>query len=99
MTLTPNLSYEDRQDLLGHRSRRITTHYSGAESATLIEAANKVCGENFRKIPTLVLLKQNAAAGAAMARGFFERIWRAQRDSNSRPPGSKFAFENLKFCF
>ena len=68
MTLTPNLSFEDRQDLLGHRSGRITTHYSGAESATLIEAANKVCGENFRKIPTLVLLKQNAAAGAAMAR-------------------------------
>jgi len=40
----------------------------GAELANLIEAANKVCGENFRKIPTLVLLKQNAAAGAAMTR-------------------------------
>ena len=62
------VSFEDRQDLPGHRSGRITTHYSGAELANLIEAANKVCGENFRKIPAPVLLKQNAAAGAAMAR-------------------------------
>jgi len=68
MTLTPNLSYEDRQDLLGHRSGRITTHYSGAEVASLMEPASKVRGENFRKIPTLLLLKQNASAGAAMAR-------------------------------
>jgi integrase len=62
------VSFEDRQDLLGHRSGRITTHYSGAELANLIESANKVCGENFRKIPTLVLLKQNAAAATAMTR-------------------------------
>ena len=35
------VSFEDRQDLLGHKSARITTHYSAAEITTLIEAANK----------------------------------------------------------
>lgn len=34
---------EDRQDLLGHRSGRITTHYSAAELENLIIAANKAC--------------------------------------------------------
>jgi integrase len=57
------VSYEDRQDLLGHKSGRITTHYSAAELQNLIEAANQVCGENSRKSPALVLLKQKAAAG------------------------------------
>ena len=57
------VSYEDRQDLLGHKSGRITTDYSAAELQNLIEAANRVCGENSRKSPTLVLLKQKATAG------------------------------------
>ena len=33
------VSFEDRQDLLGHRSGRITTHYSAAELSRLIESA------------------------------------------------------------
>ena len=37
------MSYEDRQDLLGHKSDRITTHYSAPDIARLIEAAEKVC--------------------------------------------------------
>lgn len=37
------VSFEDRQDLLGHRSGRITTHYSSAELQTLFDAANTVC--------------------------------------------------------
>lgn len=37
------ISFEDRQDLLGHRSRRITTHYSSAELENLYLATNKVC--------------------------------------------------------
>nr|BDD44918.1 hypothetical protein 1 [Coxiellaceae bacterium] len=37
------VSFEDRQDLLGHRSARITTHYSHAELENLYLAANKVC--------------------------------------------------------
>ena len=36
------VSFEDRQDLLGHRSARITTHYSAAELSRLIEAADSV---------------------------------------------------------
>jgi integrase len=50
--------FEDRQDLLGHRSGRITTHYSAAELANLVEAANSVrdfCGN--RK-PELVVLRR-----------------------------------------
>ncbi len=37
------VSFEDRQDLLGHKSERITTHYSAPDVARLIEAAEKVC--------------------------------------------------------
>lgn len=37
------VSFEDRQDLLGHRSGRITTHYSSAELDNLYQASNKVC--------------------------------------------------------
>ncbi len=37
------VSFEDRQDLLGHKSARITTHYSPAELENLLKAANKVC--------------------------------------------------------
>lgn len=41
-----NVSFEDRQDLLGHKSGRITTHYSSAELQSLIAAANKACDRN-----------------------------------------------------
>ena len=37
------VSFEDRQDLLGHRSGRITTHYSAAELSHLIAAADRMC--------------------------------------------------------
>jgi len=33
------VSFEDRQDLLGHKNGRITTHYSKAELSSLIAAA------------------------------------------------------------
>jgi integrase len=51
------VSYEDRQDLLGHKSGKITTHYSAAELSNLIEAANKVCATDPRKSPALVILR------------------------------------------
>jgi hypothetical protein len=38
------VSFEDRQDLLGHKSQRITTHYSQPELSNLIAAAEKACG-------------------------------------------------------
>ena len=59
------VSFEDRQDLLGHRSGRITTHYSAAELANLIDAANKVCDVGSRKTPALVILKKQAPAAVA----------------------------------
>lgn len=55
------VSFEDRQDLLGHKSDRITTHYSQAELRNLIEASNKVCGGESRKSPALVILKRKTA--------------------------------------
>lgn len=54
------VSFEDRQDLLGHRSGRITTHYSMAELANQIAAANTVCGES----PALVILKKKSRLAA-----------------------------------
>lgn len=51
------VSFEDRQDLLGHRSGRITTHYSNAQLLNLWKAANKACvGQN---APFLTLLRVN----------------------------------------
>jgi integrase len=55
------VSFEDRQDLLGHRSSRITTHYSAAEVSKLIEAADRVCGSEERR-PGLVVLRRRIAA-------------------------------------
>jgi hypothetical protein len=52
------VSFEDRQDLLGHRSGRITTHYSRAELASLIEAADKVCETESRKSPATTWLRR-----------------------------------------
>lgn len=56
------VSFEDRQDLLGHKSARITTHYSAAELANLISAANAICGTESRKSPALVLLRGRVCA-------------------------------------
>jgi integrase len=53
------VSFEDRQDLLGHKSGRITTHYSGPELLSLIAAAEKVCDDTkSHKIPTNVCLRR-----------------------------------------
>lgn len=52
-----NVSFEDRQDLLGHRSGRITTHYSAAELTRLIEAAEAVCVRDESR-PELVVLRR-----------------------------------------
>jgi len=54
------VSFEDRQDLLGHRSARITTHYSAAELSRLIDAADSVCDRDQGR-PELVVLRRIAA--------------------------------------
>ena len=73
------VSFEDRQDLLGHKSGRITTHYSQAELGNLITAAEKVCGDE---------KSRNHMATSSFDSGKCLRRWRARRDSNSRPHGS-----------
>jgi integrase len=57
------VSFEDRQDLLGRRSGRITTHYSAAELGKLLEVANLVCDRDGRT-PELVVLR-GALQGAS----------------------------------
>ncbi len=37
------VTFEDRQDLLGHQSEPITAHYSSAKLQNLYGAANRVC--------------------------------------------------------
>jgi integrase len=54
------VSFEDRQDLLGHRSGRITTHYSQAELTSLIVATGKVCDTESRKTPATTWLRRKA---------------------------------------
>lgn len=55
------VNFEDRQDLLGHKSSRITTHYSSAEVNNLQIAAEKVC--EFKAAPTLSLVQCKVAHG------------------------------------
>ena len=55
------VSFEDRQDFLGHRSGRFTTHYSAAELSRLIEAFNAVCEQDSEK-PELVVLRRLSSA-------------------------------------
>jgi hypothetical protein len=55
------VSFEDRQDLLGHKSGRVTTHYSQAELGNLIDASNRVCGDESRKSPAPVVIKRKTA--------------------------------------
>jgi len=56
------VSFEDRQDLLGHRSTRITTHYSAAELSRLLESAGCVCAQDGADHPPdIVVLRRHAA--------------------------------------
>ncbi|QSA98481.1 site-specific integrase [Methylococcus sp. EFPC2] len=49
------VSFEDRQDLLGHHAGRITTHYSKVEIANLIACVELLCEE--KKKPELTLIR------------------------------------------
>jgi integrase len=52
------VTFEDRQDLLGHKSSRITTHYSSAELTSLIAAAEKVCDSESHNSPATTWLRR-----------------------------------------
>jgi integrase len=51
------VSFQDAQDLLGHKSRRMTTHYSRPEILQLIQAAELVCQPDRRGQESLVILR------------------------------------------
>jgi len=52
------VSFEDRQDLLGHKSSRITTHYSAPELINLIQASERACLDDRSKLGTTIILRQ-----------------------------------------
>jgi len=52
------VSFEDRQDLLGHKSGRITTHYSVPELDNLIMAANKACSQEGTALDVFTVLRR-----------------------------------------
>ena len=54
------VSFEDRQDLLGHKSGRITTHYSAPELINLIQASERVCTANWCKSGAMVILRKKS---------------------------------------
>jgi len=62
------VSFEDRQDLLGHKSARMTTHYSAAEFSRLIEAAEKACPSGVPQRSRSGALKQKAAGAPSSNR-------------------------------
>lgn len=64
------VSFEDRQDLLGHKSGKITTHYSAPEVLNLWEAANKVCGSQNRATLTLLRTACITESRKSRASGF-----------------------------
>lgn len=51
------IGFEDRQVLLGHKSRHVTTHYSAPEISSLIAASEKVCALQSRKSPALSVVR------------------------------------------
>ncbi len=57
------VSFEDRQDLLGHKSDRMTTHYSRAQLTNLWEAANKL--RDAQAMSKLTLLRAVTCQGRA----------------------------------
>lgn len=60
-----NVSFEDRQDLLGHKSGRITSHYSAAEIGNLMAAVEKISAPVSRKSPAVLLVRSASAQKAA----------------------------------
>lgn len=54
-----DVSFEDRQALLGHTNGSVTSHYSAAEIDALIRASDKVASSG-RSAPTLTILRRQA---------------------------------------
>ena len=54
---------ETRKVLLGHKNGDITTHYSAPELQELIDAAERVCCDDFGKTSAVTLLRKKAVNG------------------------------------
>ena len=78
------VSLEDRQDLLGHKSGRMTTHYSEPDLARLMEAANSICDQK-RATVLRVCPAKRSAHGEHCKYLKHMVVWSGKRDSNSRP--------------
>ncbi len=51
-----DVTEEDRQQLMGHKNRTITTHYSAAEVRKLIEAVEKIAEMGTRRNPAITVI-------------------------------------------
>lgn len=79
------VSFEDRQDLLGHRSGRITTHYSAAELSRLLKAANIVCHRNSNSGKSeIVFCAESNAPGQDADTGIFNPFGNFSSQSNQK---------------
>ena len=74
------VSVEDREDILAHKSDRMTTHYSAAEIENLIVAANKICRRD-GQTPALTVLRRND-----MASLYHQRQQAAVEDKSRKSP-------------
>ena len=54
------VSLETRKALLGHANGDITTHYSAAELAELLHAAEKIVNRGVTQSPTLTVVRRTA---------------------------------------
>ena len=70
------VSFEDRQDLLGHASGRMTTHYSTPELSQLLKSANLIC----EKRPATVLRVISDKSGAKLGQSEWGKKTGAVRD-------------------
>jgi integrase len=76
------VSFEDRQDLLGHKSGRITTHYSAPELMKLIEASERVCGDHWHNGH---FENEKSRPSSCQVSLIIDSFWWAVRDSNPKP--------------
>jgi hypothetical protein len=59
------VSFEDRQTLLGHNAHHVTTHYSAADIESLIAHAEKACDLVSRKFPARSIVRAGRAFASA----------------------------------
>src|SRR2546421_3807921 len=64
LPISAGVGLEDRQDILGHKSGRITTHYSAPEIGSLVAAVNRIADS--RGIHARTVLRE---IGRASCRG------------------------------